>query len=54
MDVTWDANYREQGVSSGREEDWNYFNVTSDEMGKNHQWDYSNTPEATAEDHGRS
>ena len=54
VDVTWDANYREQGVSSGREEDWNYFNVTSDEMGKNHQWDYSNTPEATAEDHGRS
>lgn len=31
---------------------WRYFNITSDEMAKNHQWDYANTPEATAEDRG--
>lgn len=53
VDVTWDANYREQG-GRGRPEDWNYFNVTSDEMAdSDHQWDYVNTPEATATDHGQ-
>lgn len=52
VDVTWDANYREQG--GGRPEDWSYFNVTSDEMAdSNHQWDYANTPEAVAEDRGK-
>lgn len=49
VDVTWDANGREQ---LGADYVWRYFNVTSDEMGKNHQWDYANTPEATAEDRG--
>ena len=39
LDVTWDSNYRESGVSSGREEDWDYFNVTSDDMAdSDHQW----------------
>ncbi len=53
VDVTWDANYREQG-GRGRPEDWNYFNVTSDEMAdSDHQWDYVNTPEATATGHGQ-
>lgn len=51
VDVTWDANYREQGSgwgSSGPER-WVYFNVTSDEMAESdHQWDYANTPEAVA------
>ncbi len=37
---------------NGRE--WRYFNTTSDYMARtNHQWDYDNVPEATAEDHGR-
>lgn len=49
VDVTWDANGREQ---LGGSYAWRYLNVTSDEMGKNHQWDYANTPEATAEDRG--
>ena len=32
----------------------NYFNVTSQRMADtDHQWDYDNTPEATAEDYGR-
>lgn len=53
VDVTWDANGREQ-LGPGEPEDWDYFNVTSDWMAKrNHQWDYANTPEATAEDHGQ-
>lgn len=43
VDVTWDANGREQ---LGEEYAWKYFNVTSDEMAKNHQWDYANVPEA--------
>lgn len=48
VDVTWDANYREQGVSP--QGDWDFFNVTSDEMAaSNHQWDYPNTPEAVTE-----
>lgn len=49
VDVTWDANGRER---LGTDYVWRYFNVTSDEMGKNHQWDYANTPEAAAEDRG--
>lgn len=53
VDVTWDANYREQG-GRGRPSDWDYFNVTSDEMAESdHQWDYANTPEAAAQDRGR-
>jgi len=52
VDVTWDANAREQIGLTGLE-NWNYFNVTSSNMAKsNHQWDYANTPEATAEDQG--
>lgn len=50
VDVTWDANGREL---LGAVYEWKHFNVTSDEMGRNHQWDYANTPEATAEDHGQ-
>lgn len=54
VDVTWDANLREH-TGRGRPEDWDYFNVTSDYMADtDHQWDYANTPEATAGDHGRS
>ena len=49
VDVTWDANAREQ---FNEEREWRYFNLTSDEMAANHQWDYANTPEATAEDRG--
>ena len=49
VDPTWDANAREL---SGEEQEWRYFNLTSDEMAKNHQWDYANTPEATSEDRG--
>ena len=49
VDVTWDANAREQ---FDEERAWQFFNLTSDEMAQNHQWDYANTPEATAEDYG--
>ncbi len=53
VDVTWDANVREQ-IGRGRPEDWGYFNVTSDHMADtDHQWDYANTPEATAGDQGK-
>ena len=53
VDVTWDANHREQ-LGPGEPEDWRYFNITISRMAEtNHQWDYANTPEATAEDHGR-
>lgn len=55
VDVTWDANYREQGFSwkASGPEDWRYFNVTSDEMAEsNHQWDYANTPEAVTGGNG--
>lgn len=45
VDVTWDANGREQ---LGPSYQWRYFNITSDELAQNHQWDYANTPEATA------
>ena len=46
VDVTWDANHREYGDTSGGREGWRYFNVTSDYMAwTNHQWDYSRVPE---------
>ena len=52
VDVTWDANARENG-GRGQPKDWDYFNVTSEDMASSdHQWDYANTPEATAEDRG--
>ncbi len=54
VDVTWDANGREQ-LGPGEPEDWRYFNLTSDELAaRSHQWDYDNVPEATAADRGRS
>lgn len=56
VDVTWDANYREQGSDwkASGPEDWRYFNVTSDEMAESdHQWDYANTPEAVTEGNGK-
>ena len=54
LDVTWDANYREYGTNRGRERDWKFFNITSDEMAAtNHQWDYAHTPEAVTEGNGR-
>lgn len=43
VDVTWDANGQQQ---FGEEYEWRYFNVTSDEMAADHQWDYANVPEA--------
>lgn len=54
VDATWDANQRERS-GRGNQSDWYYFNVISDYMANtNHQWDYANTPEATAWDQGRS
>ena len=55
VDVTWDANAREQtGAWGYSKKYWNYFNVTSDVMAReNHQWDYANTPEAVTEGNGR-
>ena len=54
LDVTWDANYREQLELDWPEEYWNHFNVTSDMMAaEDHQWDYANTPEAVTEGNGR-
>lgn len=51
VDVTWDANGREQ--LGGRYGQWRYFNITSDQMADtNHQWDYANTPEAVTEGQG--
>lgn len=48
VDVTWDSNKRQQ-TDQGEAKDWSYFNVTSDRMAEtDHQWDYANTPEATA------
>lgn len=50
-DATWDYAYRE--TMNGCE--WRYFNVTSDYMARtDHQWDYTNIPEASAENHGQS
>ncbi len=48
VDATWD-------ISSGGKIGWcSYFNVTSDYMAEtDHQWDYANTPEATATDYGK-
>lgn len=43
VDVTWDANGREQ---LGKNYQYRYFNISSDEMAKSHQWDYLNVPEA--------
>ena len=55
VDVTWDANYREYGASRGREREWVFFNITSDDMAAtDHQWDYANTPEAVTMGNGRS
>lgn len=45
VDSTWDT-----GLPSDW---WSYFNVTSDYMADtDHQWDYNNVPEATADDGG--
>lgn len=53
VDVTWDANYREYGLSRGRESDWRYFNITSGEMAAtDHQWDYASIPEAVTRGKG--
>jgi len=49
VDATWDFHYWENTPPG-----WRFFNVTSDFMARtNHQWDYGNIPEATAEGHGR-
>ncbi len=49
VDVTWD-----EGLNSADPSRWRYFNVTSEYMAKtDHQWDYVNTPEATAADRGQ-
>ena len=54
VDVTWDANYREYGYTWGREREWVFFNITSDEMASSdHQWDYANVPEAITWGNGR-
>ena len=54
VDVTWDANHREYyGYLWGQESSWDYFNVTSDVMAVEHQWDYANIPEAVTEGRGR-
>lgn len=48
VDATWDLG---KGSSPNR---CSYFNVTSDHMAKtDHQWDYANTPMATATDKGK-
>ena len=55
VDVTWDANHREYGATRGREREWIFFNITSDDMAAtDHQWDYANTPEAVTQGNGRS
>ena len=54
VDVTWDANYREQRITRGREREWRFFNITSDHMAQtDHQWDYANIPEAVTKGNGR-
>lgn len=54
VDPTWDLN---PGIATRDGEtfvQYEYFNVTSQHMADtDHQWDYDNTPEATAEDYGR-
>lgn len=57
-DPTWDHNGFDGGFQEfqelGLDQFLNYFNVPSDWMAAtDHQWDYDNTPEATAEDGGR-
>lgn len=52
VDPTWDANGREG--PDGEAYVWRYFNLTSDEMAEDHQWDYKNTPEAVTVWNGRS
>ena len=55
VDVTWDANFREYyGSAWGQQSRWRYFNVTSDAMAAEHQWDYANIPEAVTQGNGRS
>ena len=50
VDPTWDVN---PGINQGGDYVYSYFNVTSDYMAfTDHQWDYANVPEATAEDGG--
>ena len=54
VDVTWDANFREYyGSYWGQQSNWSYFNITSDEMAAEHQWDYANVPEAVTWGNGR-
>lgn len=54
VDPTWDLN---PGIVTRDGEtfvQYEFFNVTSDWLAMtDHQWDYDNTPEATAEDYGR-
>lgn len=49
VDAAWDANGREY---LGGEYEWRYFNLTSDEMAEDHQWDYANVPEAVTQGNG--
>lgn len=58
VDPTWDHNGFDGGFQElqelGLDQFFTYFNVTSQHMADtDHQWDYDNTPEATAEDGGR-
>lgn len=57
-DPTWDHNGFDGDFQEfqelGLDQFLNYFNVTSQHMADtDHQWDYDNTPEATAKDGGR-
>ena len=55
-DPTWDLIGRADRLPEGFDTSklFSYFNVTSDWMAQtDHQWDYEDVPEATAEDHGR-
>ncbi len=57
VDPAWDHNHPEIYQDYPIEDlmqFYKYFNVTSQYMADtDHQWDYDNTPEATAEDGGR-
>ena len=58
VDPTWDQDDSIRDFQDfqevGLDQYFTYFNVTSNFMAlTNHQWDYDNTPEATAEDYGR-
>lgn len=47
VDVTWDANQRQNGCTDGTSKAWEYFNVSSGYMAEtDHQWDYASVPEA--------